>query len=157
MKKYDILRHNKTSSFIFEILIHVLVISACFLFPGLYFIKYGMVALAIMPIALVPITLIMSCIQFWGSKFYYDEKNEKIILKIFRTKERTFQLSSIEVIYPKRNADSYMGAVNRSGAWQYTVFAVQSKDEYILFYFVKDKPILDFFREHGIKVKLSSD
>ncbi len=90
--------------------------------------------------------------------FYFDEKNNEIILKLIGRKKVRIPISSIGRIYPKVNENPKKGAVttvseNSNGAeMTQKVFAVQDTEGNDLFYIRKDPKILGLFESLGIEI-----
>ncbi len=81
---------------------------------------------------------------------YVDEEKDEILLKRFRRKDQVIKFSSIARLETAKNNDESLGGINGKGGA--TVYAVKNADGYVMFYFVRDKVLLDLFEKRNIPI-----
>ena len=95
--------------------------------------------------------------------FYFDDKNNEIILKLIGRKKVRIPIAYIGKISPKINEDPRKGAVttisegSKTGEVKQKTFAVQDIEGNDLFYRCKDPMILELFESLGIKIIYNDD
>ena len=91
-----------------------------------------------------------------ANRFYYDEKNEEIILKLIHQEPKRIPIRDIALVSRKVNTNRNKGPVTfhgRSDAYERKTYGVSDAEGRDYFY-IKDDPILfDFFENLKINVK----
>ena len=106
---------------------------------------------AILAVAVIAITLYFGL----ANRFYYDEKNEEIILKLIHQEPKRIPIRDIALVSRKVNANKEKGPVTHYGkndAYERKTYGVSDAEGRDYFY-IKDDPILfDFFGNLKINV-----
>ena len=98
-------------------------------------------------------------LRLLANRFYYDEKNEEIILKLIHQEPKRIPIRDIALVSRKVNANKNKGPVTHYGknAYQRKTYGVSDAEGRDYFY-IKDDPILfDFFENLKINVIRKED
>lgn len=158
MKRYNINWYNGWRFFL-EVLGVVIIYALCICFTVLFLTTFWIVGIVLL--------ILLACSIFYQRNrlisglincFYFDEKNNEIILKLIGREKVRITISSIGKISPKINENPQKGAVttisegSRSGEVKQKTFAVQDTEGNDLFYIRKDPIILGLFENLGVKI-----
>ena len=95
-------------------------------------------------------------LRLLANRFYYDEKNEEIILKLIHQEPKRIPIRDIALVSRKVNANKEKGPVThygKNGAYERKTYGVSDAEGRDYFY-IKDDPILfQFFENLKINVK----
>ena len=98
--------------------------------------------------------------RLFANRFYYDKKNEEIILKLIHQEPKRIPIRDISMISRKVNANKNKGPVTHYGkndAYERKTYGVSDAEGRDYFY-IKDDPILfQFFENLKINVKRKED
>ena len=94
-----------------------------------------------------------------ANRFYYDEKNEEIILKLIHQQPRRIPIRDIALVSRKVNANKEKGPVTHYGknAYERKTYGVSDAEGRDYFYIKDDRVILELFEKLKIKVKYKEE
>ena len=113
-------------------------------------------ACAILAVAVIAITLYFGL----ANRFYYDEKNEEIILKLIHQEPKRIPIREIALVSRKVNTNRNKGPVTfhgRSDAYERKTYGVSDAEGRDHFYIKDDRVILELFEKLKIKVKYKEE
>ena len=164
MKRYNINWYNGWKILIDLVYIPLLIICVPFVWTIICFwwlifsdnMAIPTLGCTILAVAVIVITLYFGL----ANRFYYDEKNEEIILKLIHQQPRRIPIRDIALVSRKVNANKKKGPVTHYGkndAYERKTYGVSDAGGRDYFY-IKDDPILfDFFENLKINVIRKED
>lgn len=90
-----------------------------------------------------------------ANRFYYDEKNEEIILKLTHQEPKRIPIRDIALVSRKVNTNRNKGPVTfhgRSDAYERKTYGVSDAEGRDFFYIKEDRVILELFESLGVKI-----
>ena len=90
-----------------------------------------------------------------ANHFYYDEKNEEIILKLIHQEPKRIPIRDIALVSRKVNTNRNKGPVTfhgRSDAYERKTYGVSDAEGRDFFYIKEDRVILELFESLGVKI-----
>ena len=160
MKRYNINWHNGWKILIDLVYIPVLIICVPFVWTIIcvwWLIFSDNMAIPTLGCAILAVAVIAITLYFGlANHFYYDEKNEEIILKLIHQEPKRIPIRDIALVSRKVNANKEKGPVTHYGkndAYERKTYGVSDAEGRDYFY-IKDDPILfEFFDNLKINVK----
>jgi len=99
-------------------------------------------------------------LRLLANRFYYDEKNEEIILKLIHQQPKRIPIRDIAMVSRKVNANKNKGPVTHYGknnASERKTYGVSDAEGRDYFYIKDDRVILELFEKLKIKVKYKEE
>ncbi len=158
MKRYNINWHNGWR-FFWEVLGVVTIYTVWIFFTVIFLATFRIVGIGFL--------IFLAFIIFYQRKrfisglincFYFDDKNNQIILKLIGRKKVRIPIAYIEKISPKINENPRKGAVttisegSNTGEVKQKTFAVRDIEGNDLFYICKDPMIFELFESLGVTI-----
>ena len=163
MKRYNINYYNGTKIMIDLVFIPISIIylPAVWAIISLIWLKHSdSVAIPTLICAILAAVAIGIKLYFGlANRFYYDEKNEEIILKLIHQQPRRIPIRDIALVSRKVNANKEKGPVTHYGknAYERKTYGVSDAEGRDYFYIKDDRVILELFEKLKIKVKYKEE
>lgn len=164
MKRYNINFYNGWP-FLFDLVVIPAVLVCCAMFWLL--VSFFWLIFAdniIIPTIAFAILAVLMIVKFtrhgFVNRFYYDEKNEEIILKLIHQKPRRIPIRDIALVSPKINENYDKGPVSHFGknnASEQKIFGVSDADGRDFFYIKEDPILFELFEKLKINIKRKED
>lgn len=164
MKRYNINWYNGWKILIDLVYIPVLIIYVPVVWVIISFIwlKFSnSLTIPTLACAILAVAVIVTTLYFGlANRFYYDEKNEEIILKLIHQQPRRIPIRDIALVSRKVNANKKKGPVTHYGkndAYERKTYGVSDAEGRDYFYIKDDRIILKLFEKLKIKIKYKED
>ncbi|MBO5970577.1 MAG: hypothetical protein J6S14_19000 [Clostridia bacterium] len=160
MKRYNINWYNGWKILIDLVYIPLLIICVPFVWTIIcvwWLIFSDNLAIPTLACAILAVAVILITLYFGlANRFYYDENNQEIILKLIHQQPRRIPIRDIALVSRKINTNKDKGPVTHYGkndAYEHKTYGVSDAEGRDYFY-IKDDPILfEFFENLKINVK----